>query len=166
MSLKISREWATPLTIGVFALMAVTGVLMFFHLDSGLQKTVHEWAGWLMVGGVAAHSAANWLGFKRYFKLGQRGLVIIGVFVLVLAGSFAVGGGDEGPSPPALAMGAITRAPIASVAPLFGKTAQQARADLAAAGIVIDRDEASLASAIGQDRGKMGQALHALAKKG
>ena len=29
--MKISREWATPLTIGIFALMAVTGLLMFFH---------------------------------------------------------------------------------------------------------------------------------------
>lgn len=36
------REWATPLTIGSFLLIAVTGVLMFFHLDSGLNKLAHE----------------------------------------------------------------------------------------------------------------------------
>jgi cytochrome b561 len=53
--MKIAREWATPLTIGSFGLMATTGILMFFHLDSGLNKTAHEWLGWVMVAVVAAH---------------------------------------------------------------------------------------------------------------
>lgn len=39
------RKWATPLTIGSFLLMGVTGILMFFHLDIGLNKLAHEWAG-------------------------------------------------------------------------------------------------------------------------
>ena len=34
--MKLSREWATPLTIGAFALMAATGTAMFFHLNNGL----------------------------------------------------------------------------------------------------------------------------------
>ena len=41
--MKISREWATPLTIGAFGLMSVTGMLMFFHLDTGFNKLAHEW---------------------------------------------------------------------------------------------------------------------------
>lgn len=44
--MTISRNWATPLTIGSFLLMAVTGLLMFFHLDTGLNKAAHEWLGW------------------------------------------------------------------------------------------------------------------------
>ena len=63
----ISRDWATPITIGAFAVMSVTGLLMFFHLDIGLNKLAHEWLGWLMVAGVAAHAIANWGAFKRYF---------------------------------------------------------------------------------------------------
>ena len=168
MTLTIRRDWATPLTIGIFSLMAVTGVLMFFHLDNALQKTVHEWAGWAMVAFVALHAAANWLGFKRYFKIGQRGLLLIGAFVLATAASFfiALPQGDEGPSPPAMAINALTRAPIAQVAPLFGKTAGQARHDLAAAGLTLADDQATLAEAAGGDRGKIGTALRALAKKG
>ena len=42
-TMKVSRDWATPVTIGSFGLMAITGLLMFFHLDSGLNKTAHEW---------------------------------------------------------------------------------------------------------------------------
>ena len=41
-AMKLQRDWATPLTIGAFGLLAVTGVLMFFHPDSGLNKAVHE----------------------------------------------------------------------------------------------------------------------------
>ncbi len=58
--MKISREWATPLTIGVFGLMAATGLLMFFHLDNTLQKTAHEWLGWAMVANTLTHGASRW----------------------------------------------------------------------------------------------------------
>jgi len=165
-SFQISRTWATPLTIGAFALMATTGALMFFHLDNGLQKTVHEWAGWLMVAAVAAHATANWLAFKRHLAPAGRGLVIVGAFAAVVAGSFLVPAGDKGPSTPAMAINAIGRAPIAQVAPLFGKTAAQARAELAAAGIALAGDEVSLMQAVGPDREKLGLALRTLAKKG
>lgn len=163
---RLSRSWATPLTIGAFALMASTGALMFFHLDNGLQKTVHEWAGWLLLAAVAAHATANGLAFKRHLAPVGRGLAIVGAFVLVVAGSFVVPSGEPGPSTPAMAINAIGRAPIAQVAPLFGKTTAQARADLAAAGMALDSDNAPLLQAVGADREKMGLALRALAKKG
>ncbi len=96
----ISREWATPLTIGAFALMAVTGLLMFFHLDNGLQKSVHEWLGWLLVAAVAVHAAANWLGFKRYFQRLGRGQAILAVCALALVGSFFIASPTAGGAPP------------------------------------------------------------------
>jgi hypothetical protein len=166
MSLKISREWATPAAIGIFTLMAVTGLLMFFHLDSGLQKTVHEWAGWLVVAAVVAHAAANWLGFKRYFTGSGKSPVILGVCALVLAGTFfSLPGAAEQASPPALAMRAMSQAPVGTVAALFGKTGEQAVKDLAAAGIVLPNEQATIGSAIEGDREKMGQALRAISRK-
>ncbi|MCK6425807.1 MAG: DUF4405 domain-containing protein [Burkholderiaceae bacterium] len=163
--IKISREWATPLTIGVFALMSVTGLLMFFHLDSALQKTVHEWAGWVVVSAAALHVSANWLGFKRYFKPGI-GAAVIALCALLIGASFIPLGGAAGASqsPPAIAMRALSQAPLSSVAPLFGKSVPQARQALAAADIVLPDDQASLASVIGADRERLGQALRALAQ--
>lgn len=163
---KISREWATPLTIGVFALMSVTGLLMFFHLDSSLQKTVHEWAGWVVVAAAVLHVTANWFGFKRYFKPGM-GAAIIGVCALVIGGSFVkLGGGQGGEpmSPPALAMRAISQAPLKSVAPLFGKSSEQALQALAGSGIALADENATIGSATGGDRGRMGAALQALSR--
>lgn len=161
-SLKISREWATPATIGAFALMAVTGVLMFFHLDTGLNKAAHEWFGWAMVAAVAAHGAANWLAFKRYLTGSRKAQVLIGVFVLVLGASFFVQGGGEGASPPVLAMQAVGRAPLRQVAPLAGKSFEQAQAELKAAGITVRDGDQSLHDATGGQRGELGRAVRVL----
>ena len=82
-----------------------------------------------------------------------------------LAASFVVRGADEGPSPPVLAIAALTQAPIAQVAPLFGKTAGQARDELARQGIVLDGDDKTIAQAVGRDRGKTAAALRTLAQR-
>ena len=151
--MKISREWATPLTIGAFFLMSVTGLLIFFHLDRGFNKPVHEWLGWALVSGAAAHAIANWSGFKRYFAPGNPGRIIIGLSALVLAVSFlSPPGGRTGKPPHVLAMNAVTKAPISAVAGLSGRTANQVMADLAKAGIDIPNAEASLDSIVGDDR--------------
>jgi hypothetical protein len=61
-------------------------------------------------------------------------------------------------------MRAIAQAPLASVAALFGKSAEQAVQDLAAAGIVLPDAQASIGSVVGGDREKLGQALRAIAR--
>jgi Domain of unknown function (DUF4405) len=164
--MKITREWATSATIGVFLLMAITGVLMFFHLASGLQKTVHEWAGWVMVAAVVAHVVVNWMAFKRYLVPRGKTPAIVGVFATVLLVSFFVklpGGGQ--PSTPGLAIAALSKAPLPALAAVYGKSPEQARSELAAAGIVLAGDDATLASVIANDRERLGQALAALARK-
>ena len=81
------RQIATPLTIGAFILSAVTGVLMFFHLDIGLNKAAHEWVSWAVVVGVVLHLSVNFRAFRGYLKRPvARGL--IAGFVVLLAASF------------------------------------------------------------------------------
>ncbi|MFO1337349.1 MAG: DUF4405 domain-containing protein [Burkholderiaceae bacterium] len=159
-----TRQWATPLTIGAFGLMAVTGLLMFFHLDQGLQKPAHEWLGWLMVAAVGVHAAVNWPGLKRHLTVPGPGRVIVGASALALAASFFVAPGSQGEDapPPVLAMHAVAKAPLKAVLPLTGKSFSQVQGELAAAGIHVDSDEQSIASAIGDDRGRMGRAMRVL----
>jgi hypothetical protein len=157
------REWATPLTIGAFGLMSVTGLLMFFHFDMGLNKPAHQWLGWAMVAGVAAHAAANWNAFKRYFVSSATGRAIIGLSVLVLAGSFvSLPGGKEGASPPVLAMRAIAKAPISTVAPLSGRSTDQLLDDLAKAGVKLAGADSSLDSVTAGNREMQGKAMGVL----
>lgn len=160
------RAWATPLTIGAFAIMSVTGILMFFHLNTGLNKAVHEWAGWAMVAGVVAHVAVNWRPFQRYFLNGLVGRSLIGLGVVTLAASFIpVSGPGRGGQPQALAMRAITGAAISDVAPLTGKPLADLMDDLAKAGVTLPDGKASIRSVVGDDRELQMKALGVLFRK-
>jgi hypothetical protein len=162
--MKITSSWATPLTIGAFTIMAVTGLLMFFHADSGLNKTAHEWLGWLMVAAVALHAVANWRMFKKYFVVGTAGRVIMASCAAVLLASFvSLGGGPGGDMPPHIrALKAITAAPLSEVAGVAGKPAAQLLADLQQAGIRLESAEGSLDSVIAGNRELEGKAIRVL----
>jgi hypothetical protein len=161
--MKISRAWATPLTIGVFALMSVTGILMFFHLNRGLNKVAHEWAGWAMVAGVVFHATANWPAFKQHIFGSRLGQVLIGLGVGALALSFvSLPGRGNRPAPPVMAMNAVTRAPLASLAPLAGRPVDALLADLAKAGVKLPNAGASLDSVTADNRELQARAIGVL----
>jgi len=141
--LRISREWATPLTIGVFFLSAVTGVLLFFHLDRGLNKLAHEWLSWLMVAGVAAHAAANWAAFKRYFRQ-PMGRAIVGALVLLTAFSFWQPAGGKKAPPVRRAAQALSAAPLDAVAQVARQDAQVLRERLVREGLTVPAGQPTL----------------------
>jgi len=151
MNFNPHRPWITPVVIGAFFLSAVTGVLMFFHLDSGLNKTAHEWLSWAMVIGVALHVLLNMPAFKRYFTQ-TPGRVIMGAFALVLALSFipASGGGGSEPgfAPP---VRALAKAPITVLAQVAGTSTEDMKAKLQAQGLTITSDQQSVADLVGGD---------------
>jgi peptidoglycan/LPS O-acetylase OafA/YrhL len=156
--MTISREWATPMTIGAFLLMAVTGILMFFHLDTGLNKEAHEWLGWAMVAGVALHSVANWGAFTRH--LGRRSAqAIVGVFALVLMGSFFIQPDQNDGNPAKLAISTVLSAPLSQVARLSGQSPQALSDKLTQAGFKVASTEQSLAQIAGQERDPQMKAL-------
>ena len=95
--MNVQRSWATPIAAGAFLLSAVTGVLIFFHVDSGLNKAAHEWLSWLLLGGVVLHVLANLGGFKRHFAT-RGGLAVMGAFALVLALSFIAPAAELSPN--------------------------------------------------------------------
>ncbi|MCI4679361.1 DUF4405 domain-containing protein [Rhodoblastus acidophilus] len=159
--MKISREWATPITIGAFSLMAVTGLLMFFHLDSGLNKFAHEWLGWVFVAGVSFHAAVNWAAFKRHFVSSKVGRAIVAAFAIALLASFVPLGG-RGAAPPVLAMNAIAKAPLSAIAPLTGRPVEALVSELKNAGIDISGPDTTIASATGRSREAQGKAIAVL----
>ncbi len=156
--MKISRDWATPLTIGAFGLMSVTGLLMFFRLDTGLNKLAHQWLSWVMVAGVAAHAIVNWPAFKRYFTSNRMGRAIIAVSAFTLALTFVSLPGEKGAPPQILALRALTKAPIAKVAPLAGRPVEQIIDELAKAGVNLPNVNASIES-VAMDRGMQAKAI-------
>ena len=156
--MTISRDWATPITIGAFLLMAVTGVLMFFHLDTGLNKEAHECLVWAMVTGVALHSMANWGALSRH--LGRPSAqAIVGLFALVLAGSFFIQPDPNEGSPVKLVMGTMLAAPLSQVAGLSSQSPQALVDKLTQAGFKVASPEQSLSDIAGKARDQQMKAL-------
>jgi len=81
------RTWATPLTIGSFILMSVSGILMFFELDTGLTSGAHQWFSWFFLLGVGGHVTANFYPFKNHLR-SRWGQASVAGFVIVLVASF------------------------------------------------------------------------------
>lgn len=125
------RSWATPLTVAAFLLISVTGILLFFHLETGLSKAAHEWLGWFLVVGVAAHLWLNWRAFTTYFKR-PAAMAIMGAGGLALVASLLVPAGEGGAVPVRQVLGSLTKAPIATLAVLAGKDEASLLASLTA----------------------------------
>lgn len=151
MNLSAQRPWITPVVMGAFLLSAVTGVLMFFHLDSGLNKTAHEWLSWAMLIGVGLHVLLNMPAFKRYLNQ-TTGRVVIGVFALILALSFIPAGGSGGSEPGfAPPVRALAKAPISVLAQVAGTSTDDIKAKLQAQGLTVTSDQQSVADLVGTD---------------
>lgn len=158
--MKYLRPWATPLTIGAFAIMATTGLLMFFHLESGLNKVAHEWVGWAMVIGVVAHTVLHWRSFKRYLTDLRIGQIIIASLLIILAASFFVQTEEEESlPPPVMALRGVMDAPLSAVAQVAGKPEAELVVALRAAGIPVESTDQTLSALIGEDRDKTGKAV-------
>ncbi|MBN2768211.1 MAG: DUF4405 domain-containing protein [Campylobacterales bacterium] len=112
--MRLERGWVTPLAGGLFLIMAVTGILMFFHIDTGLNKVAHEWLGLFMVVVVVLHIVLNFKGFVNSLKT-LTGKTISGIFVVLLMLSFLSLNG-EGPNKPfVLPIGIMAKADIADL---------------------------------------------------
>ena len=150
MNFNPHRPWITPLVMGAFLLSAVTGVLMFFHLDTGLNKLAHEWLSWAMVVGVALHALLNLPTFKRYF--GQKtALSVMGLFAVLLALSFVSWPGSKTAPPYVAPLQALGRAPLPVLAQVLGQSPEALQANLEKAGLPVDNLQQSLRDLVGPD---------------
>lgn len=85
------REWTTPLAIGSFMISAVTGILIFFHVNIGWIKIAHTWFSWLLVAGVAAHVITYWKTFPEYFQKLPGMAIIVTCLILTIASFLPIG---------------------------------------------------------------------------
>ncbi len=150
--MKITRDWITPITTGAFLLTAVTGVLLFFHADTGLNKDVHEWLSWVFLIGAILHLALNFAPFKKYLTQ-RKGQVLMGSFVLLLALSFFPIGGEHHAPPFVPPIKALAQAPLTTLAQVAQTSPEQLREHLAGAGISVNSDQQSISDLVGDDFG-------------
>lgn len=158
--MKLQREWITPITMGSFLLSAVTGVLIFFHLDAGANKFVHEWLSWVLLAGVALHAAVNFNAVKKHL-LTRRGQWLLGLFVVLLAVSFVPLAGDKEP-PFVTPVRALANAPLATLAEVGKMSPAQLTERLQRAGLNPVSMQQSLSDLAGSDTRKQMRLLGTL----
>lgn len=156
--MNIQRQWVTPVTAGAFLLSAVTGVLIFFHVDSGANKFVHEWLSWVLLGGALLHTTANFNGLRAHLGT-RRGQVVVGAFIAALMLSFIPLGGGKDEPPFAAPMQALSQTNLATLAQVAQLTPQELRERLGRAGFRAESDRQTVAELVGNDARKQMQVL-------
>lgn len=145
------RQWATPLVMSAFGLMAVTGTLMFFHAAPGLSRGLHEWAGWVFLAGAGAHLAQNWRPFVLYLKRpAARGILAAGAAAVCL--SFLPSSGEGAPDMRAIVNG-LTDAHLNDIAALGDRSPEELLATLKSQGISATSADQTVAQVAGGDEG-------------
>lgn len=118
----ISR-YATPLTTGLFAVSAVSGVALFLHWLPAAFHSMHEWLSLLLLVPFVLHVWKNWRPLVGYAK---RGSLVVGLLAsLVVAVPFAwsgLAGGAGGGNPAFRVVALMTRATVDDLAPVLKTT--------------------------------------------
>ncbi len=135
---------ATPLTMASFAIVGVTGLMLFFHLAEGQIKEAHEWLGLLFVLGAALHVVRHLRPFVGHLK--GRTFALIGGVSLIALAAFVVPTLQEeaGGNPIRQTVGLVLNAPLAEVAPLLHNDGAGLVAHLRQAGLKVDSEQVSL----------------------
>ena len=150
------RLWATPITIAAFLLMAVTGLLMFFHAETTLNKVAHEYLSWVFVIGAGLHVVVNWRAFTVHFRRWPaRGAALL--FAALLVVSFLPIGPNagSGESPQRAAVGVMMNAPLAAVAMATGEDEAALIARMQAAGYEKAAPDVSLRTLSEGNKGRL-----------
>ena len=155
------RSWAPPLVVGSFALMSISGVLMFFHLNTDLSKGLHEWAGFVLVAAAVAHLVQNWRAFTTYLKR-PAAVTILGLGAVMTAVSVLPIGATGAPDAVRPLLASVGSAPVPVLAELTGQSADQVIAELVAAGYSGVTEESSVKALVGEDIGAQVNALAAV----
>ena len=137
------REWATPITIGAFALSAITGIMLFFKAELGLAKPLHEWLSWLLVAGATLHLITNWRSTVQYVSK-PIGKGVLTFFLLLICVSFIPLGGKQGGNPVKRIADTLIQNPLYEVAQVANHKPDEAMSILQSRGIYVESKEQNI----------------------
>ncbi len=110
--MKLSRNFVTPFITIVFLVVALSGVLMFFHIFDGYTEVVHEILGLFFVIFSVFHVILNWKALKIHFK---KHVFILATIVVAVTSILLVVQQQYNPKLDTILIERITNAPIGDV---------------------------------------------------
>lgn len=135
MSHSKKRDIATSFTALIFIVIAITGILMFFHLLDAYTKQLHEIIGLGFVVAVLLHLAFNWKQMKMYFskKIFLSTAILVSIFSLV----FILNSSNRGINPKKVIINKMLSSPIELSLSILGSDIAQANEKLKKVGMEI-----------------------------
>jgi hypothetical protein len=95
----LKKTWISPFIGCSFLIIAISGVLMFFHVKTHSLVTLHEWMGLIFVLTATLHLILNWKKLISYLSKRMAALSLVVVlfiaFFLIALGGFK----DSGQNP-------------------------------------------------------------------
>lgn len=134
------RTWSTPLTIGSFILMTVTGVLMFFDVVPGYLSFAHEWFSWFFLLGASGHIAVNFRPVTKHLR-SNWGRANVAIFAVVLVVSTFSFGRITAPQLKWPISNALIEAPLSALADVTRTDSAELLAKLKTHGITATHDQ-------------------------
>lgn len=96
---SFKKSWISPFLACSFLIIAVSGILMFFHVKTGALKILHEWIGLFFVMAAVLHIMLNWKVFLSYLMDRRAAVSIIAALsislLLMVTGILSNGGHDS-----------------------------------------------------------------------
>ena len=138
-----TRTWSTPLIMGSALVVGISGVMLFYHLQSGLVKGMHEWLGLLFVAAIVLHVLNHWMPVSRYLK-NKQALAIITLVIITAAGWIITNGTTE-EHPAKRLFAKAQQAPLSAIAGLQSEPVEEIVGRLQMAGITVVSEQQTLA---------------------
>ena len=129
------RELATSFTTFLFLIIAITGIMMFFHILDKYTKTIHEFLGLAFVVIVFFHVLFNFKAMKKYFS--QKVFYLSGTFVLLIS-LFFIFNTQDGPNPKRVVFDKVFNESSQKTFLLFSKNYEDAKSKLKNAGLKVE----------------------------
>lgn len=129
-------RYATAAATTLFAVVAVSGVMMFFHVGKGTVAEMHEWLSIVFVAVAGLHVYRNWNAFLGYFR---RGTIAVPAALTIAAGLAFVVPAVMAPhmEPMPRLFQAIESARLSDIARLAGAESDTLMAALKARGFAV-----------------------------
>lgn len=108
---KNTREIATSFTTLIFLVIAISGVMMFFHFNDMLVKSLHEILGLAFVVVAVLHVFVNWKSMKTYFS--KKVFISASLITLAISSVFIYQSSNNGDNPKVVMMQKVLNAPTA-----------------------------------------------------
>ena len=106
----MNKTLATSLTTTLFLVIAISGIMMFFHFYKGQVKELHEILGLVFVGAVVFHVFFNFKSMQKYFT--KRVFISVCFLTIIVSSAFIIQSSTKSENPKGKIIQSVLKAPL------------------------------------------------------